>query len=81
MRATSSLTTPVRSLCIAVNLGLFVAGLRLYTDAQGIHGMLPLIILGAVTLIVLGLGFLMTRLFPAPPANRAELLERVRRLR
>ena len=43
--------------------------------------MLPLIVLGAVALAVLGVVLLMNRLFPAPPANRAELLERVRRLK
>ncbi len=42
--------------------------------------MLPLIILGSVALIALGLGFFMTRLSPPPPANRSELLDRIRRL-
>ena len=63
-----------------MNLGLFVAGLCHYTNAQGTHEMLPLIILGSVALIALGLGFLMTRLSPPPPANRSELLDRIRRL-
>ncbi len=45
--------------------------------------MLPLIVLGAVALAVLGVVLLMNRLFirQSPlPATRAELLERIRRL-
>ena len=44
--------------------------------------MLTLIILGAVTLAVLGVVLLMNRLFPRQslPATRGELLERIRHL-
>ena len=44
--------------------------------------MLPLIILGAVTLAVLGVVVFMNHLFPRQslPATRGELLERIRRL-
>ena len=45
--------------------------------------MLPLIILSSVAIAALGVALLMTRLFPRrlPPANRAELLDRIRRLK
>ena len=44
--------------------------------------MLPLMILGAVGIAVLGVVVLLSRLSlrQSPPADRAELLERVRRL-
>ena len=63
-----------------MNQGLFVAGRCLSTDAQGIDEMLPLIIVGSVALVALGLGFFLTRLSPPPPANRSELRDRIRRL-